>query len=234
MFTRCVIREGGVVPCIHNILLPRPIAGEAQEATTPFENMMLAKGLAAAAAIGNPCVVFVDPRTGLHMGIAEDIDENNDVVLQHLPLLDALSRESQQERQRMAEAALSEEERAMMKAEGYCVIHDDAADAEALGWARESLSALQRRRLNEIRKEQRSTGYIFPHTAFNRLVEEIGQDFMTDLYYSAEAMECMQALSEAYLVGLAEEANISAIHARRCEVQPKDIQMARRIRGERS
>ena len=129
---------------------------------------------------------------------------------------------------------MSEEERTAMKAEGYCVIHDDDADAEASGWARESLSALQRRRLMEIRKEQLSTGYIFPHTAFNRLVEEIGQDFKTCLYYSAEAMECMQALSEAYLVGLAEEANHAAMHARRCDVHPKDIQLARRIRGERS
>jgi len=44
----------------------------------------------------------------------------------------------------------------------------------------------------------------------------------------------MQESAEAYLVGLFEDSNLSAIHAKRVTIMPKDIQLARRIRGERS
>ncbi len=39
---------------------------------------------------------------------------------------------------------------------------------------------------------------------------------------------------EAYLVGLFEDTNLAAIHAKRVTIMPKDIQLARRIRGERA
>lgn len=39
--------------------------------------------------------------------------------------------------------------------------------------------------------------------------------------------------AEAYLVGVFEDANICAIHAKRVTIMPKDIHLARRIRGER-
>lgn len=44
----------------------------------------------------------------------------------------------------------------------------------------------------------------------------------------------MQEASEAYLVGLFEDTNLCAIHAKRVTIMPKDIQLARRIRGERA
>lgn len=44
---------------------------------------------------------------------------------------------------------------------------------------------------------------------------------------------CLQEASEAYIVGLFEDANLLAIHGKRVTVQAKDIQLARRIRGER-
>ena len=40
--------------------------------------------------------------------------------------------------------------------------------------------------------------------------------------------------SPSYLVGLFEDTNLCAIHAKRVTIMPKDIQLARRIRGERS
>ncbi|RCN28133.1 core histone H2A/H2B/H3/H4 [Ancylostoma caninum] len=43
----------------------------------------------------------------------------------------------------------------------------------------------------------------------------------------------LQEASEAYLVGLFEDTNLCAIHAKRVTIMPKDIQLARRIRGER-
>ena len=38
---------------------------------------------------------------------------------------------------------------------------------------------------------------------------------------------------QAYIVGLFEDTNSCALHAKRVTIMPKDIQLARRIRGER-
>ena len=43
----------------------------------------------------------------------------------------------------------------------------------------------------------------------------------------------LQEATEAYMVGIFEDANLCAIHARRVTIMPKDIQLARRLRGER-
>ena len=67
-----------------------------------------------------------------------------------------------------------------------------------------------------------------------RLVKEIAQDFKTDLRFQAKAVDALQEATEAYLVGLMEDTNLAAIHAKRVTIMPKDIQLARRIRGERS
>ncbi|XP_042147089.1 histone H3-like [Ixodes scapularis] len=69
---------------------------------------------------------------------------------------------------------------------------------------------------------------------FQRLVREIAQDFKTDLRFPSSAVMALQEASEAYLVGLFEDTNICAIHAKRVTIMPKDIQLARRIRGERA
>ncbi|KAJ9534510.1 hypothetical protein QJQ45_022139 [Haematococcus lacustris] len=47
-------------------------------------------------------------------------------------------------------------------------------------------------------------------------------------------VESLQEAAEAYLVGLFEDTNLAAIHAKRVTIMPKDIQLARRIRGERA
>jgi len=41
-----------------------------------------------------------------------------------------------------------------------------------------------------------------------------------------------QEASEAFLIGVLEDANLCAIHAKRVTIQPKDIQLARRIKGD--
>ena len=47
-------------------------------------------------------------------------------------------------------------------------------------------------------------------------------------------VDLLQQAAEAYLLGLFEDTNLCAIHAKRVTIMPKDIQLARRIRGERS
>ena len=87
--------------------------------------------------------------------------------------------------------------------------------------------------LREIRKFQKSTDLLIRKLPFQRLVREIAQDFKTDLRFQGTAILALQEASEAYLVGLFEDSNLCAIHAKRVTIMPKDIQLARRIRGER-
>merc|ERR1712194_635990 len=63
-------------------------------------------------------------------------------------------------------------------------------------------------------------------------LREIAQDFKTDLRFQSMAVLALQETSEAYLVALFEDTNLCAIHAKRVTIMPKDIQLARRIRGE--
>jgi len=65
-------------------------------------------------------------------------------------------------------------------------------------------------------------------------VREIAQEFKTDLRFQGSAVLALQEAAEAYLVGLFEDTNLCAIHAKRVTIMPRDIQLARRIRGERS
>ncbi|KAJ9521928.1 hypothetical protein QJQ45_024806 [Haematococcus lacustris] len=87
--------------------------------------------------------------------------------------------------------------------------------------------------LREIRKYQKSTELLIRKLPFQRLVREIAQDFKTDLRFQSSAVLALQEAAEAYLVGLFEDTNLAAIHAKRVTIMPKDIQLARRIRGER-
>ena len=66
-----------------------------------------------------------------------------------------------------------------------------------------------------------------------RLVQEIAQDFRTDLRFEGAALLALQEAAEAYLIALLEDSNLLAIHAKRVTIMPKDIQLAWRIRGER-
>ena len=59
-------------------------------------------------------------------------------------------------------------------------------------------------------------------------------DFKTDLRYQGTAILALQEAAEAYLIGLYEDTQMCAIHGKRVTIMPKDIQLARRIRGERN
>ena len=63
-------------------------------------------------------------------------------------------------------------------------------------------------------------------------VKEIANKLKGDLRFQSSAMLALQEASEAYLVGLFEDTNLCAIHAKRATIMPQDMQLARRIRGE--
>ena len=88
--------------------------------------------------------------------------------------------------------------------------------------------------LREIRRYQKSTDLLIRKLPFQRLVREIAQDFKSDLRFQGSAVLALQEAAEAYLVGLFEDTNLCAIHAKRVTIMPKDLQLARRIRGERA
>ena len=88
--------------------------------------------------------------------------------------------------------------------------------------------------LREIRRYQKSTELLIRRMPFQRLVREIAQEFKTDLRFQASAILALQEATEAYLVALFEDSNLCAIHAKRVTIMPRDIQLARRIRGERA
>ena len=88
--------------------------------------------------------------------------------------------------------------------------------------------------LREIRKYQKTTNLLLRKLPFQRLVREIAQEYKSELRFQSHAVLAIQEAAEAYLTGVMEDANLCAIHARRVTIFPKDIQLARRIRGERS
>ena len=86
--------------------------------------------------------------------------------------------------------------------------------------------------LREIRKYQRSTELLIPKSRFARLVREISQDYMEGgMRFSASAILALQASAEEGLVQLFEDAQLCSIHANRVTIRPKDLQLARRIKG---
>ncbi|XP_041099903.1 histone H3.3-like [Polyodon spathula] len=93
------------------------------------------------------------------------------------------------------------------------------------------------------RHYQKSTELLIRKQPFQRLVREIyhilyyvshilSEQFGSSIY-SPRLITALQEASEACLVGLFEDTNLCAIHAKSVTIMPKDIQLARRIRGER-
>ena len=95
--------------------------------------------------------------------------------------------------------------------------------------------------LKQIRQYQKSTELLIRKLPFQRLVCEIASDsevikspLCGKVRFQSAAIMALQEAAEAYLVGLFEDTNLCAIHAKRVTIMPKDIQLARRIRGERT
>merc|ERR1712107_396183 len=86
--------------------------------------------------------------------------------------------------------------------------------------------------LREIRRYQQSTKLLIRKLPFQRLVREISQDYALGIRFQTSAVLALQEAVEAYLVGLFEDTHLCALHARRVTIMSRDLQLARRIRGE--
>ena len=87
--------------------------------------------------------------------------------------------------------------------------------------------------LREVRKYQKSTELLIRKLPFQRLVRELATSFKSDLRFQTTAVLALQEASEAMLIQLFEAANLCAIHGKRVTIMPKDLQLAKRIRGGR-
>ena len=88
--------------------------------------------------------------------------------------------------------------------------------------------------LREIQQYQKSTDLLIRRTPFQRVMYEIVRSFRNDLRIQAVAIKGLQEAAEAYLVGLFEDSNLCAIHAKLVTIMPRDVQLARRICRERT
>jgi histone H3/H4 len=112
--------------------------------------------------------------------------------------------------------------------------NNDEAGREAGAHGRD-LDSLRTASLALVRSEQRGyTGPVFPFANFTRVVAEIAQDFKTDLTYEPRYIRVLYDRTEAYLVSLLEDANLSATQRNGLGMQLKDLDFARRLRAERS
>ena len=98
--------------------------------------------------------------------------------------------------------------------------------------------------LREIRRYQQTTDSLIRKTPFNKLIKEISQDHRicpegpgtpsVQVHFQSTALAALQEAAENYLVGLFEDVNLLAVHAKRVTVMPRDIRLALRIRGDQS
>ncbi|KAM9635680.1 histone H3-like centromeric protein A isoform 2-T2 [Trichechus inunguis] len=87
--------------------------------------------------------------------------------------------------------------------------------------------------LKEIRKLQKSTDLLLRKRPFGLLAREVCAIFTrgVDFNWQAQALLALQEAAEAFLVHLFEDAYLLSLHAGRVTLYPKDVQLARRIRG---
>ena len=87
--------------------------------------------------------------------------------------------------------------------------------------------------IREIKKYQKSTELLIKKLPFQRIVREIAQDYNSGLRFQISALSALQEATENYIISLFEDTNLCAIHAKRVTIMPKDMKLAKRIRGER-
>ena len=86
--------------------------------------------------------------------------------------------------------------------------------------------------LREIRQYQKSTELLIRKLPFARLVRETSNIVSPEPFrWTAQALEALQEATEDFLTGLLDDTNLCALHAKRVTIMPKDMQLARRVRG---
>ena len=85
--------------------------------------------------------------------------------------------------------------------------------------------------LREIRRYQKSADLLIRKAPFQRVVRNIALNVGPSLRFQSSAILALQEATEQYLTHLFEESNLCALHAKRVTILPKDLFLARKIRG---
>jgi len=87
--------------------------------------------------------------------------------------------------------------------------------------------------LCEIRRFQKSTELLIRKAPFQHVVRKIAQTMFKnkDLRFRSLAVLALHEAAEAYMIGVFEDTNLAALHAKRVTIMPRDILLARRLRG---
>ena len=88
--------------------------------------------------------------------------------------------------------------------------------------------------LREIKRYQKATNMLLPRAPFHRLVRSICSGIDSDIRFQSQALVALQESAEAYLTGVFEDSNLCALHANRVTMMKKDMDIARRIRGDKN
>ena len=87
--------------------------------------------------------------------------------------------------------------------------------------------------LREIRHYQKNTDNVVRKLPFQRLVRELAKELsMEDLRFQSSALAALQECVEMYMINLFCDSQLCATHAKRMTLFKKDLDLARRIRGE--
>ena len=87
--------------------------------------------------------------------------------------------------------------------------------------------------LREVRKFQKTTEHLIRKAPFVRLIRECIFKTKESIRLSVSACEAIQDATESYMTGLLSDANLCTLHAKRVTLMPRDLKLARRLRGER-
>ena len=90
--------------------------------------------------------------------------------------------------------------------------------------------------LREIRRYQKSTKCLIKRSPFQKLIREISQEYRVcpdgpgtpsiQVRFQSTAIAALQEAAENFIVGLFEDINLLAVHAKRVAIMPRDIRLA--------
>ena len=164
-----------------------------------------------------------------------------------IEILDAVVADCTKERAKLAAEALSDEERAKVKEDGFRIKISLEERAAGEGWAQEPIALALGRRRQDLFKERTSCDFCIDCPAFERAVRQMAKEAVfynsesqiqpvedkRPWQFTAEAVECLHTLAENYLVETFKRARIIASqHDERFLLLPKDISLARKLAGE--
>jgi histone H3/H4 len=88
--------------------------------------------------------------------------------------------------------------------------------------------------VQEIKESQMRTDLMLRKRSLQRIVRAIASETSQELRFQPQALAALQEATEAYMISSFEDSNLCALHANRVTIMTKDMELARRLRGEKA